>query len=302
MSHNIASLFRRITSTTLLCLGINLATSANAEIVGANKIRFGNEADFGSGAHTFGMPGFGSVIWDYTVVNDVVQVRGRVRGNLYIDKLGPGCGRLRVNFQDRDFNNLPGESTTVQFCGPGYNANAAANIRAIDISSSSDPRIRRVQLVIGAGSTPAEIEDDAAEGLFSPAFRKFDIINNGTADIGVPAHALGRPLNPASISMVLQANGQIRGSVGGVLFMDSTNAGCSRLIIDFRDRNSATLQSRTVNECANAGGNAMAAANQNAFNVSFTNPSIFEVRMRLGRTVNNQFVGNVATRTYSFRQ
>lgn len=157
-----------------------------------------------------------------------------------------------------------------------------------------------MQLVIGSGPTLGQIENDSADGLFSTAFRKLDTINNGTADLGAPFHAAGAPLNPASISMVLRADGRIQGNVRGTLFMDSPNAGCTRLIVDFQDFNDTTLESRTVTECANAGSNANARSNQTTFSETFTNSSIFKIRLRLGRSVNGRFVGQVVSRTYSF--
>src|SRR4026208_2208154 len=112
-------------------------------------------ADFGLGSHANGIPGPYSVTWDFTPSAGVVQVSARVVGTLYLDRLGSGCGRLLVDFQDFAFNLL--RRRTVQFCGPGFDANNSANQRAVDISSANianfpDSRLRHVQLTIGSGS------------------------------------------------------------------------------------------------------------------------------------------------------
>src|SRR5258705_5616220 len=106
-------------------------------------------ADFGSGSHGNGIPGSYSVTWSFTPSAGVVQVSARVQGTLYLDQFGSGCVRLLVDFQDFDFNNLA--RRTVQFCGPGFDANNSANQRAVDISSANianfpDSLLRHVQL------------------------------------------------------------------------------------------------------------------------------------------------------------
>ena len=80
------------------------------------------EVDFGSGNHSGGYPAFGSIRWSYASVNGVNVVTVRVKGTLYLDQLGSGCARIKIFFQDSNFNNLQ-ESEPIAFCGPGGNAN-----------------------------------------------------------------------------------------------------------------------------------------------------------------------------------
>jgi hypothetical protein len=86
---------------------------------------YNGEVDFGSGNHSGGVPkATGSVNWNFTSVNGAIAVTARVLGILYLDKIGAGCARLRINFQDSDGNNLQ-NARDVEFCGPGNNANSS---------------------------------------------------------------------------------------------------------------------------------------------------------------------------------
>lgn len=263
-----------------------LSSSAHGAIAGVDKVRMGDEADFGSGSHNFGYPDFGTIKWDYRAVNGIVRVSAQVQGTLYVDKLGSGCARLIVNFQDRDFNNV--SSQTIQFCGPGFNANAPANKRSVDISNVPDQRVRRVQLVVGSGPTVGQIVMDQAYGRFSANLEKYVSIDNGAADFN------------SDVLLVIRDNGRIRGNVSGTLFWDSFSAGCARLIIDFMDVNSASLSTTTVDECAPAGGTWLSNTNRTTVDRSFESASLFKIRVRVGKVSNGSFVGAVATRTSSF--
>ena len=146
-------------------------------------------ADFGDGFHGNGVPGPYSVTWDFTPGAGVVQVSARVRGTLYLDRLGSGCVRLLVDFQDFDFNLIA--RRTVQFCGPGFDANNSANQQDVDISSANianfpDSLLRHVQLTIGSGSSTGAIINDRTGIHTVPRVDANEIINNGTTDVGGP--------------------------------------------------------------------------------------------------------------------
>jgi len=269
-------------------------------------------ADFGSGFHADGFPtGPYSVTWDFTPAGGVVQVTARVQGTLYLDRLGSGCVRLLVDFQDFDFNNLA--RRTVQFCGPGFDANNSANQRAVDISSANiadfpDSRLRHVQLTIGSGSSTGSIVNDRTGIQTVPRVDADDIINNGTADLGGAGpilHAFGSPVNRYSATIELLETGLVRANVNGILFWDSTSAGTACLIIDFEDSSGAILRTEPpVSATGIKGGNALQAANQQSFNRSFTSASEFKIRLRVGTgagaasTPCSTLTG-VATKTYA---
>lgn len=242
-------------------------------------------ADFGSGFHANGVPsGPYTVSWDYTAVNGVVVVTARVSGTLYVDRLGSGCSRLLVNFQDINFNNLFA-TQVVQFCGPGFDANNSANQHAVGIVSPADARIRHVQLVIGSGATTGQIQNDRATTEFFPIVTASEIIDSGTADLGGAGpilHLFGAPVVPYSASILLQDNGVVKGDVNGVLFWDSTAAGTACAIIDFKSPTGAILATSTVSVTAPAGGNALQTSNQKSLDRAFSNASLFAIRLRVG--------------------
>jgi hypothetical protein len=259
------------------------------------------QADFGIGTHIGGTVGPATITWDYTPVNGVITVTARLKGTLFIDRLGPGCGRLQIDFQDIDGNNLT-NTRFIDLCGPGFDANSPSNQREVDVRFGPNTRLRFVNVVISAGPTLNELEND--NGLRSSYIdvNGSTIINNGFADFGNLTHVGGTPLNPANVRLHLTPEGVIQGSVKGILFWDSFNAGCSRLIIDFRDIHGAILRRRTINECGPIGGNALLSSNQTAVNRSFTSPLLFSIRLRVGQVKNGSFVGPVTTRTFSFGQ
>jgi hypothetical protein len=279
-----------------------MSAPAWAANVGTDRSRIGFEADFGSGTHIGGTPGLYRVDWDYTPVGGVVRVTARVRGTLYLDRLGSGCARLLINFQDIDADNLTSTRTT-QFCGPGFDANASANKRAVDQTFASTS-LRRVSLAVGSGSTLGSIELDHAAAHVAPSVNGGVRINNGTADFGgtsvLPAHFGGSPSLPAPVTLVLGSNTSVVGRVRGTLFVDSTRAGCSRVLIEFKDVNDANLATRTRDRCAPSGGDALDAANQRVIDESFTSPALFKIRVRVGRVAGGAFVGTVVSQTHGF--
>jgi hypothetical protein len=96
------------------------------------------DADFGSGFHANGNPtGPYTVTWDFTPSDGVVRVNARIKGTLYVDRIGSGCVRLLIDLQDFDFNLLARQP--FPFCGPDSDANNSANQRPVDFSSVSIP-------------------------------------------------------------------------------------------------------------------------------------------------------------------
>jgi len=283
-------------AVAIVVLALLTATPALGQVAGIDRDLLSGtggshpgNADFGSGFHGNGIPGPYSITWSFTPSAGVVQVTARVQGTLYLDQLGSGCVRLLVDFQDFDFNNLA--RRTVQFCGPGFDANNSANQRAVDISSANianfpDSQLRHVQLTIGSGSSAGSVENDRTGIHTVPRVDANDIINNGTTDVGGAGpigHAFGSPVNRYSASIALLESGVVRSNVNGILFWDSTGAGTACLLIDFQDSSGTILSTAPpVIARGSKGGNALQAANQQAFNHTFSNASGFKIRMRVG--------------------
>ena len=292
--HNVV---HRLVTVAILALTLGaLSSTAQGANVGTDRMRLGTEADFGSGTHVFGTPDFGTISWDFTPDGSRVRVTARVQGRLYLDKIGPGCVRLMINFLDADTVNI--FSRTIQFCGPGNNANSSDNQRTIDVSSGALFRLRQVQLVVGEGPTLGEIVNEGASTAWRPTLQRNDTINNGEADFGNPPHAFGAPASNAHISLVLNAEGRVVGRVTGRLFWDSFSSGCARLVINFRDSSSNNLNTMTFNRCGPNGGNANSPSNQLTIDRTFARAALFKIRVRVGRVVNGNFVC-VVSRTYS---
>jgi hypothetical protein len=264
------------------------ATAGVTKNILAGTGGFPGDADFGSGTHVSGVPtGPYTVTWDYTPVGGVVVVTARVVGTLYVDSFGTGCARLIINFQDINFNNIfSTEPSGSPFCGPGFDANSAANQLQVNLLGPSDSRIRHVQLVVGFGTTRLNIVNDRVSTEFFPGINPTDKIDSGTADLGgpglFPIHLFGAPVDPYSVGVNLQDNGVIKGEVSGILFWDSTAAGTACAIIDFRDAAGNILATIPEVITGPSGGNALSSTNQKAFDRTFSSASLFGIHVRVG--------------------
>ena len=281
-----------------------LATSAQANAslsCGYKDLIFNGEVDFGSGNHSLGSPEHNaSVGWSFQSFNGVIAVTARVRGTLYLDKSGGGCARLRINFQDSNFNNIQATQDR-SFCGPGNNANNSANRLNIDVTSFANPQLRRVQLTLGEGQTLSSIVDLHTGGVLAPSTNVSipDRINNGNTDFGGNSHSWGGPSSDGFIDLTLRNNGRVFGRVNGVLYWDDYfNGGTARMITEFRNSNGAVLQSRR-DQIRGNGGDANNIANKVGVLQLFNSTSLSNIRLRVGKVSNGHFV-DVATRNYSF--
>src|SRR5687767_2247889 len=88
-----------ITGTSIMLLALSAPANALSLTCSYRDTIYNGEVDFGSGNHAWGGPrGSGSVRWNFTSVDGAITTTARVRGRLYLDKIGGGCARLRVNF------------------------------------------------------------------------------------------------------------------------------------------------------------------------------------------------------------
>jgi hypothetical protein len=71
------------------------------------------------------------------------------------------------------------------------------------------------------------------------------------------------------------------------------------MIIEFKNRNGTNITTRTIDECAPAGGNALSSANQTIVNQSFSSAQLWQIRLRVGTLSGGNFV-NVINRIYPF--
>jgi hypothetical protein len=140
--------------------------------------------------------------WSFTSLNGSIVVTARLRGRLYLDKVGAGCARLRVNFQDGNFNNIQA-TTDVPFCGPGNDANNNQNWRNIDVTSFGSTDLRRVQITLGEGQTLGSIVDLHTGGSLAPSTNLHigDRVNNGSTDFGGNSHSFGGPSSDGFIDL-----------------------------------------------------------------------------------------------------
>jgi hypothetical protein len=257
------------------------------------------------------------VTWSFTPSDTVVLVNARIQGTLYVDRLGLGCVRVLIDFQDFDFTHIG--SQTIQFCGPGFDANNSANQKAVDVNTAlflnfPAERLRHVQLTIGSGSSIGSIVNDRLALHHAPRVDAFDTINNGKTDLGGAGpigHAFGAPVNPYSVTIELQQPiGLVRAALNdeanGILFWDSASAGTCCLFIDFENSSGTALRSpRIVSVTAPLGGNALQASNQTVFGVrSFTDAEAFKIRLLIGTGTGPasdrcSAMTSVASRTYS---
>jgi hypothetical protein len=104
-----------------------------------------------------------------------------------VDRLGSGCVRLLMDFQDFDFNLLA--RRTFPFCGPGFDANNSANQLGVNFSGASianfpAERLRHVQLTIGSGPSSGSVVNDRTTVHTVPRVDANDIINGGATDLG----------------------------------------------------------------------------------------------------------------------
>ena len=299
------SMFRGTGRVLLVLVAVSfllgsLASSASAAAAKAEPVRVeGGEADFGAGAHALGGPGFGKIRWDLTPSGNVTNVTGRVQGVLYLDKLGEGCARVKIQYEAEAGAVLA--LRTRSFCGPGFNANSSQNQLAIDESFTS-PQLFRVFIFVGSGSSAGTIQDHQGGGGTIPRPSKGFIVNNGTADFGGThgIHVAGSPVhNPAGMSLEV-SDGRASGGVSGMLFWDSTSSGCARLTIDYQSAPGVNLATRQFTVCGPFGGNALAGTNRRLVQDDFSHPALFKIRVRVGTVVNGAFVGAVNSTTLSF--
>jgi hypothetical protein len=288
-----------------ICLGVLSSTAQGAVSTTCSyqDSIFNGEVDFGSGNHSFGSPAAGGTVrWTFSLssVSNTIVVTAQVQGTLYLDKIGAGCARLRINFQDNAGNNLQG-TQTISFCGPGSNANSSANQDPVNVTSNANAQLRRVQLTLGAGDTMGEIIDLHTGSSSAPSTNLTfeDRINNGSTDFGFGPHSGGGPASDAFIDLVLNNNGAVSGRVNGILYWDDLfSGGTARIITDFKNSNGTTLRSRT-DQITGIGGNANNAENKRLVDRRFTNDNLFRIRVRVGRVSNGDFT-NVVSRNYSF--
>ncbi len=298
------SIRKLVTSVTAIGFSL-LALSSTAQAITANcnyrDTIFNGEVDFGSGNHSFGNPATnGTVRWTLSAGVGAPTATARILGTLYLDKIGAGCARLRINFQDSAFNNIQ-NTQNIAFCGPGNDANLAANRRAIDVTSAASTQLRRIQLTLGAGPTLGTIVDLHTGASFAPDTSQvfWDRINNGNTDFGFNSHSGGGPASDARIELSVASSGIVSGRVNGVLFWDSLiGGGTARLISDFQNSNGVTLVSRT-DQFTGTGGDANNEANKRLVLRIVNDLSLFKIRLRVGRVLNGNFI-DVVTRTYSF--
>lgn len=293
------------TSVTVIAVCLGMLSSAAQAMVRNCDYRdtiFNGEVDFGSGNHSVGDPeGQGNIRWNFASINNAIVVTSRVRGTLYLDKLGAGCARLKINFQDIASNNIQ-NTQSIRFCGLGSNANSGANQRAIDITSLPNAQLRRVQLTLGQGSTLQTIDDLHTGSSFAPStdLTFNDRINNGSADFGGNSHSGGGPASDASVELNLLNNGNVAGRVRGVLYWDdSFSGGRTRIITEFQNSNGTILESRT-DEINGNGGNANNIANKVLVQRLFQSASLSKIRLSVGKVSNGNFA-NVVSKSYSFK-
>lgn len=282
------------TLVTLATL-VAFASPASAAVIETDIMKIqGGRADFGSGIHAFGAPNrAGTITWSQQAQGDVLLVRAKVEGILYMDSLDPGHARLEVQFRDCN-----GQVIATRFrnvTGGGGNANLADNQLSVSVTFESPAlysvRVRTWEVLpngtlVGGQSSVSNI---LLERTYRPN------INNGTADFGNGFHAFGAPTERAHVS-IARLGGLMHGFVTGTLYWDSLlSDGCARIVINFEDENGTNLATRVRNECGHTG-NANDGSSQETFAESFEHPALHQIQLRVGSVAGGDFVNTVSNR------
>ncbi len=251
------------------------------------------QSDFGGSSHASGVPvGDAAVTFDWSTATGQLISTGRVRGTLYWDALfSGGCSRLTIRFLNA--SRVLIQQRVIDECGPGGDANNAANKTVIDESLSSVNLFTITLRLDEVGTANSRTADIGQTSLKSYSV----LIENGTADFGRGNHNFGRPERGGLVSFQRSVDGTLTAGVDGVLFWDSFGSeSCSRLRTEHRSFNGAILRNRTFLNCG-PGGNANDGANQFFISEVFTSGSVHDIRLRLD---NSTTPFNLVTQTYGF--
>jgi hypothetical protein len=274
-----------LTASDVVFAVFALSTHAWAAVAGIDKgIINAGSADFGSGGHYLGSPTQPyTITWDYSVNSTLIKTP-RIQGYLYIDNLfGGGCARLKVLYQN--LNGATITSQTLQFCGPGFDANNQANQLKVDVSRS-DADIARVRLITGFGSSSSTIQDTGSATWNEPTVQiSLDTITNNDWTLQLE-YEDGLQILPYEIvgGNYGAMHASARGSLSANNFLE-----VPRVIFDYIDASGVILDSDIWD----------VAAGFTLLSERDDIPSVFKVRLRLGDL--NPFVGftNVIAKTYA---
>ena len=263
------------------------SNSAWAAVAGINKgIMNNGSSDFGNGGHYLGSPTQPyTVTWDYSVSGSTLIKTPRIQGYLYIDSLfGGGCARLKVLYQNLSGTTIT--SQTLQFCGPGFDANNQANQLKVDVSKS-DNDIARVRLITGFGSSSSTIQDTGSATWNEPTVQvDLDTITNNDWKLQLE-YGDGLQIFPTEV-LTGSGYGSMYASSRGILtasnFME-----VPRVIFDYIDANGVIIDNDVWD----------VASGFYPFSSRDNLPNVFKIRVRLGDL--NPYIGftNVVSRTYA---
>ncbi len=122
--------------------------SAYPSFKNMGEIYENGKVDFGTGIHLFGAPSPAKV--EFELLGNG-RLRGTVAGVLFWDANTAGCGRLIIDFLDRDNRVL--RTNTFNECAPaGGNANAPSNQTTINPPPLESGLLRTIRLRLGATS------------------------------------------------------------------------------------------------------------------------------------------------------
>ena len=267
---------------------LGLVSSAEAVIVSTQYVAVDEgPADFGGPTHLLGAPSDDAVItWDYDTSSGQVVATGRVRGTLYWDDLfSSGCTRITIKFRNSADTNLA--TRVLDVCGPGGNANDAANKLQIDESFSS-PNLTRIRVDVAKTSA-----GPAASGFaFAQAPLSRDFLTGVVGDharCGFPLFSNYAPLPDPCVIGFDRNNGTMSGTVSGPLSVTLNKLGiCARAVITFRTADNVLITDRVRDTC---GSRTLAE--------SFESGSLFRVRVQVGDLSGDTF-SNAQSKTFTF--
>jgi hypothetical protein len=275
---------------------VALPSGAQAVVVQTTyRIVIGGSVDFGSGIHSLGVPvNNASITYDWSTATGQLRSTGRVRGTLYWDSFSAGCARLTIRFRNAANENLA--LRQIDRCGPGGDANSAANQVAVD-EVFGDVNLDRIVVTVTNATNPTPV-DLAAITIQQVTQKSFPVtINNGKADFGDGGHHFGRPDGPGYVTFLRNGNGTVTGGVDGILYWDAfDDDSCARMVIDHRTSAGTILRHRERLNCG-PGGDANNQANQLFISEPLTSGSLFDIRLLVENTA---LPAQGVVRTYSF--